>query len=127
MAVANLVFGQNVGGRAVVRFTGAAGATANLVIAANSTVNSAIATSNDQITGAAITKVLWSTPNTANGIVVQRGTNLLLTLTGNGNWDLKGMGVSLAEFNTANVIVTLPDNFSTLILEFTKMYPTGSE
>jgi hypothetical protein len=122
---ANVVFTQIVGGRSVLRFN--ANATVN--VAANSTVNSDLApNSNDQITGAAITKILWSTANTLAGITIGRGpANVILTLTGSGNWDLKSMGVSLAEFSTATIVVTMPDALSSLILECTKMYPTGSK
>ncbi len=116
---ANLVFSHISGGRALLRFV--ANATVNVV--ANSTVNSDLSTSNDQILGATITKIIWSTPN---NIKVARGANNIVTLNGSGSWDLKSMGIPLTEFTTGNINVTITDTNSTLLMECSKLYANGT-
>lgn len=121
MSGANVVFTNITGGRAFVRCI----ANATMNVAANTTANSDLAPfSNDQITGASITKLMWSTANT---IKIARGANTIINLTGSGNWNLKEMGCTLNEFASATIVVTINDAGSTLLMECTKMYPTGSE
>jgi hypothetical protein len=69
------------GGRATVLFT----ATGNVgVIVSNSSVNSDLSNSNDAITGATISGLVWSTNGT---ITVTRGTaNVVAVLSGSGTW-----------------------------------------
>jgi hypothetical protein len=122
MAVAaNLVFSHTGGGRAFVRCTGA---NATINVAANSTVNSDLSFANDQVLGATITKLIWSTQT---NITVSRGTaNTIARLNGSGNWDFKMMGVALTEFNTQPIVITFGDANSTLFFECSKLYAKGT-
>ena len=56
----------------------------------------------ESVSLANITKIYWST----NGsITVARGANTILTLFNSGFWDFHG--ISLSEFNTANLVFTI--------------------
>lgn len=116
---ANIVFSHVSGGRSFIRFN--ASATVNVV--ANSTANSDLSTANDAVTGATITKLIWST---ASNIKVARGANTILTLNGSGVWDLKSMGTPLTEFPAASIAVTMNDTNSALLIECSKLYANGT-
>lgn len=117
MAVAaNVITNQQKGGKILLRFV--ANGYVNCV--ANSTVNSDIgAPGNDQIQGATISKLAWST--TAN-IKIARGSNTILTLCGSDHWDLRQMGMLLNESPAANLVVTITDGNSSLLVELNKEY-----
>lgn len=106
------------GGTVVIRLT----ANATLNVAANSTVNSDIGNpGNDQIRGASISQLFWST----NGnIKISRGGTLILTLTGSDHWNLRAAGISLSENVVDPLNVQFSDTNSSLIVELTKIYDT---
>lgn len=121
MAGANLVFSHNAGGRAFLRVT----ANATINVAANSTVNSDLSFANDQIVGATITKLIWSTANNTT-TTVARGANTIIRLSGSGVMDFKSMGVALTEFPAASIVITLGDVNSCVYIECSKLYPGGT-
>jgi hypothetical protein len=119
MAGANLVFSHTGGGRAFLRCT----ANATINVAANSTVNSDISFANDQVLGATITKIIWSTQT---NITINRGANTIARLNGSGIWDFKAMGIAETEYPTATIAVTMNDANSTVFLECSKLYANGT-
>lgn len=118
---ANIVFSHISGGRAFLRFN--ANATINVV--ANSTANSDLSTANDQVIGATLTKLIWSTGGT---VKVARGSNTICVLNGSGAWDLKSMGTPETEYPAATIAVTFSDGGanSTLFIECSKLYANGT-
>jgi len=96
------------GGRVLIRAT----ATESYVVAGNNTVSNICASALESVNSAYISKVYWS-----GTWAVARGANTVLSLTGNGNWDLAGQGVPIQDYNTAAVSVT---GSGTILLQLTK-------
>jgi hypothetical protein len=120
-----LVYSQSQGGKAVMRFVGTS---ANVIVQANSTVNSDIADSNhanDAILAADICGVFFSI--TGNTATVARGGNTILTLSGSDHWTRSMGWITEAEYNTANIVVTFGTGaLGVIFLEVTKEYTGGT-
>jgi hypothetical protein len=76
-----------------------------------------LATSNNElVTSASIKRVLYSTGGT---ITIQRGTETVLSLYGNGDWRPSDSGHVIANNSTSNIVVTITTG-GTALLEVTK-------
>lgn len=93
------------------------GSTATIRLNATANVAlTALAVGGETVNGAIITSVAWST----NGaIVVARGANTILDLSGSGQWNLNEGGGALTEDLTANFAVTVTGS-GTLLLGVAK-------
>lgn len=102
------------GGKTLIRLT----ANATLVVVGNNSVSNVAASNSEIVESATITKVFWS----GNGqYTVARGANTILTLHGNGWWDLYQHGIALTEDSTANVVITNSSGSTgTIMLELSK-------
>lgn len=96
------------GGRVLIRATGAE----SYIVAGNNAVSNIAANAIEFVNTAYISKVYWSGTWT-----VARGSNTVLNLTGNGNWDLAGQQMSIQDYNSANVVIT---GSGTILLQLTK-------
>lgn len=96
------------------------GSTVVVSVSTNTTIQvTDLAFSNDEVIGAFnITKMFWSTANT---ITVARGANNILFLNRSDNWPLDMFNISLSQFNTANLVVTIPDGASSIVFELRKI------
>lgn len=90
-----------------------ADASGSIVVAGNSTV-SAIATSGEILTGAAITQIFYGSD--AGHIKISRGANTIAILTGTGHVDYAAAGMSTNINQTANVDITLVDTANGYVL-----------
>ena len=70
------------------------------------------------VTGFTIASLFWSTENV---ITIARGANTILNLTGNGMMPLNYYGISLNEYPTANLVVTINDVTTSLIMDLHKI------
>ena len=105
-AAVHLVTSPALGGRATIRATANSG---QLMIAANSIVNSDISTSNEAVIGCSITGLSW-TVSSGNTITVSRvvsdPANNIVQLTGTGAWNQALGWRGDGEWPTANIVIT---------------------
>lgn len=76
-------------------------ANATYVIAGNNTVSN-VGVAGQNVLSASITRVWWSTDSV---VTIQRGSNTILTLRGNDDWNFKEAGISLGQDATANLVI----------------------
>ena len=121
-----VVWSSVLGGSAYVIVSGAAGAVNTAYT--NSTVVSDLGNpaATDQPTGASIAGVWWSTGTAGSTIIIKRGANVVLTLSGSGHFarDSGWPGISL--FSSANLVVTPADANATCTILLSKEYVGGS-
>lgn len=113
------------GGRSTLRFNGTS---ANVMTVANSTVNADISSTNDSITGASISGMVFSF--TGNTVVVQRANSTVTvnvaTLSGTGTWTAAQGWLGDGQLPSQNVVVTYNTGaLGTLYMEFAKQYAGG--
>lgn len=106
------------------------GANGYVNVVGNSTVNSDFGNpaNNDFITGATISGVWWSTGTSGSTITIVRGANVVLTLSGSGNFtrgDSGWPGIALYPA-AANIVFNLPDANSHVMCLISKEYSGGS-
>lgn len=86
-------------------------------IDANTTVQlTTIQQAGENVASMGIKRVVWSQ---ANNMTLARGSNVILTLVGNGDQDYTVMG-QLVESPAANVVITL-NGIGTALVQFSKV------
>lgn len=108
--------------RLMLRVTGATSALSlNLKdFAANTTVYSTGAVSEETVRDLTVTRVFWSTANTGYW-KISRNSASVIELGGSGFWNLVEAGMSIANTSTGNVGIDLVGTTNgTLVLEFAK-------
>jgi hypothetical protein len=109
----------NKGNETIIRLT--ANATLNTV--SNSTGgNCDISPSDNACRGAYISKVYFST---AGNIKIQRGANLIFTLTGTDHWDLTTLRLKVDQDSGANFNIAFSDTNSSLVMVVNRLYDGG--
>lgn len=92
---------------------------------ANDTITTAnLALAGETVDSFSITKLFWSTTGT---ITLARGANVVLSLTGSDHWPLDMYNIALGTANTADLVITVPDANSSIVLELKKSSSFVSE
>lgn len=101
------------------------GGVAVIVATSNTTIQlSDLKVDNENVSSFSITKVFWST---ANNITIARGANTLFKLTGSDHWPLDYYNIAFSQDATANLVITIPDAGSTVVMEVHKKSDYVSE
>lgn len=85
----------------------------NLVIAGNSTVSN-VAISDEVLTGAYITQVVWGCDGTGH-IQVLRGANLVAVYDSTGQHEYAGTGMPINMYPSANLVINLVGSSNSFI------------
>lgn len=96
------------------------GGSAVVLSVANTTIQlSDLVTGNTEVVVAmSITKIFFSTQNVIT--ISCNGGNNVVNLSGTDHWTLDYFNILLCQANTANIVITIPDAKSTVILELSK-------
>ena len=111
----NVIYFNQIAGRAGVRCI-----SSNTFTPANFALLYANSSPMENVFSFNLSKMIWATANITAGITIARGANNKLALTGQGVVDFSSMGMSLTEDNAANLVITIPDTASFVIVEVHK-------
>lgn len=111
--------------KTVIRATG----NTTIVVAGNSSVSNIAssaavrpATGEENISGAGISEIHWSTDAL---VTIARGANTIFNLNGSGSWNFRHMGITMGEFPAANLVINTATANATIIIELVKAHANG--
>lgn len=101
------------------------GANTTVVVPGNNSV-SGIATDDEILTGANVTKIAWGLDT--GSVQILRGANVISTHSGSGIMDFSGNGIAITKDNTASLVVNFVGTANgTCIVECSKVGSGSSE